>query len=691
MKANSNIVEQQNLPDLQQVFERLTTFFERLQRSRQRVMLNYRGSRDWRHAILRQQLEARRTIVFSDDETLPAAIPFSKAAGILGSEADCVVYDGASGIQIDVLCMAAGLLRSGGCLLLLTSAESLQAADRYGVWQGAAAAQPCFLRYFFARLEVQHWVLRESGRLDELDKIELPSSSLARFEDGMGEQQARVFRQLQRWWNNSRQSVFVLTADRGRGKSTLLGVFARQLDAQTPIVITAAARSQLDMALRQLDQHQDHVRFIAPDEIIRRRQPIDCLLIDEAAMLPPTLLQQCLALARKTVLATTTGGYEGTGNGFALKFVQSLPVDGVVHASLQQPIRWGENDVLEQWMNQTLFLKLPEKATPAMLPSVTIRRVEKKQLAQDITLLESIVGLLVSAHYRTRPSDLRQLMEDGFQQILIAESEQTVVGVLLLNEEGDVEPALSQQIFMGRRRPQGHLLAQMLTAQAGVRDFACLRGLRVQRVAVAQTLRRQGIGRQLMTQAIALAQRQGHDYIGSCFAIDATVLPFWQALDFELVHIAAGKGVSAMQQTVAVIKPLQPDCDRLLNDQRAKIKQYLPVWLMGMCREMGWREVIAMLNFLQIRYDFNPQEQQELQAFAEGYRGFEYAQPLLQRWLISTRKLTALDDADARLAVQKILQNNDWSSLAEAVGKKQGLKNLRRIIAHLLAKQATHE
>ena len=684
MNANINIDSAYNLPDLQRVFESLERLRQRLQKTSQRVMINCRGAREWRLAIAQQQVARQPSIVFSDDSDLPAAIPFNKAECMLGNEADCVVYDGSGGINIDVLCMAAGLLRSGGYLLLLTPPQPQQMEDRFGIWQGLPAKQAYFLRHFFSQLEQQNWVLCESDAGASLAAIALADSNPTLFVGQLGEQQNEVYPQMQKWWVDRRKPVFILTADRGRGKSTLLGLFASQLKHDVDIVITAAAKAQSDMLLRQLDQANDNVRFIAPDELIRCHQSIDCLIIDEAAMLPSNVLQQCLKLARKTLIATTTGGYEGTGGGFLLKFLNALPPAQFIHASLQQPIRWGQHDALEQWMNRVLLLKLALPAETKMQSDLEIKPIDKKQLARDTVLLESVYGLLVSAHYRTRPSDLRQLMEDDNQQLIIAVLQKQLVGVMLLNLEGGLDAEMSQQIFMGRRRPQGHLLAQMLTAQAGIPGFAIQRGLRVQRIAVSESCRRQGIGRQLIDAAIRSCAEQQLDYIGSCFAADAAVLPFWNALDFELLHIASGKGVATAQQTVAVIKTLHGEVDILLQDQRRKIKNYLPLWLQNYCQAMDWKEIIELLKLLKIKYQLSHQEYNELQAFAQGFRGFEYTQGTLQRLLISLLPQKKLDALKTQLAVERILQNKGWSLMTGSDGKKHSLKKLRSTIAGLI-------
>ncbi len=683
MSAYSNITGAQNLPDLQQVFDSLDRLSLRLRENNQRVMINCRGSRDWCLAIASHVIGKGRALLFSNDPELPSAVPFSKAGRLLGSEADCVIMDGYSGVQVDVLCMASGLLRAGGFVLLLTSEHPQQMTDRYGVWQGVAPKQRYFLQYFFKQLDLSQWVMRQADANCQIDQLNFPPSAPTVFIDTLAEQQAQLFQQMQCWRSDRSRPVFILTADRGRGKSTLLGQFAEEVMAENQLLICAASKAHLGVLFDRMKQQDAQRCFMAPDEIIRRARRVEYLIVDEAAMLPAHVLAQCMALADKTLMATTTGGYEGTGSGFLLKFMAQIADSKKIVASLQQPIRWGAQDALEQWMNRVLMLQQMSPGSLNTSNEISIRQIDKAQLAGDKELLAAIYGLLVNAHYRTRPSDLRQLMEDENQQVWVACSRQQVLGVMLLNREGGFDEALSTEIFMGRRRPQGHLLAQMMTAQAGIKSFATLQGLRVQRIAVDEGCRRQGLGRQLIEAAIAAARSRGMDYIGSSFAIDATVLPFWRAMQFEALHISSGKGVATAQQTLAVVKPLNDMTDNMLACQREKTSRDLALWLQGYCRQLDWAAVLELLHMLEIEYHFNAQDEDELLAFTEGHRGLDYTLAVLQRLVISKLYRSRLEAADARLAIEKILQNKDWSAIAYSNGKKSGQSHLRTIMARL--------
>ena len=655
--------------------------------SRQRLLLCLQGERGWCLSQLGALSMFDNQLVLSNASDLHPAIAFSKAENLLGQETDCVVYDAFGGIQLDVLCMAAGLIRAGGVLILLTPADPLQMEDRYGQWQDGAPASNYFLQYFFAELEPQMLRLAQSRQGLPLVIPDLPASQLTTVSElGSGEQQ-QLLLALDAWLVNKKIPIFLLTADRGRGKSTTLGMFARQHAVTQRIVVTAASRAQLTVLFKQLGSAQSQVQFIAPDELIRQQHRVELLIIDEAAMLANTVLHRCLALADKALLATTTGGYEGSGQGFLLKFKAGLAVKQYRHHQLMLPVRWGQQDRLEQWLNRVLMLKIEASYATDAGASYTIRGVSRAQLSQQSKLLRQVYALLLSAHYRTRPSDLRQLMDNDDQQLLLAEANGRVVGVLQLNREGGFAAELCEQVFMGTRRPRGHLLAQMITAQAGVRNFACFSGLRVQRIAVDAAYRCQGVGRALINAAQQLVQQQQLDYLGSSFAIDPGVALFWQKLGFRLLHISSGTGTSSGRQTVAVIRPQSAPIEQITAAQHLKLKNYLPVWLLGYCRNMDWTDVLAIIQLANVEYSFSEQDEDEISAFAGGFRGLELSQAVLQKLLIHRcSRLAELAPDLIRPAIEKIALNKHWQALpghAGHHGKNELLKQLRLTVLQL--------
>ncbi len=275
----------------------------------------------------------------------------------------------------------------------------------------------------------------------------------------------------------------VVTADRGRGKSTALGAgLARLLKQGRQVILCApsadAVQSVFAQLARELPQgrHLDHsfswgdgaVRFRQAHEQLSDPQPCDLLVVDEAAALGLGTLEALLHSHRRLVFSTTVHGYEGSGRGFLLRFMQRLRehMPQCRQVTLQVPVRWSLGDPLEHWLNDSLLLAAePREASGPANPRY--RWITQDVLAGDETLLRQLFGLLVSAHYQTRPSDLQHLLDAPGLRVLLAQDGEVVLGAALLVEEGGFPRGLAERVCLGRRRPRGHLLLQSLAQHAG--------------------------------------------------------------------------------------------------------------------------------------------------------------------------------------------------------------------------------
>ncbi|MBI0486841.1 tRNA(Met) cytidine acetyltransferase TmcA domain-containing protein, partial [Dickeya dianthicola] len=158
------------------------------------------------------------------------AIPPRNVRGVLGREFLHAVFDARDGLDAQALAMLVGALRAGSWLLLLApewdrwpdcpDADSLRWSE-----QPEPIATPRFIRH------VQHQLLTDDEVVlwrqpDAEPVIALPhrrSDWLPATGEATSCQQA-ILRQLQ----HTSCAVSVITAPRGRGKSTLAGMLARQ-------------------------------------------------------------------------------------------------------------------------------------------------------------------------------------------------------------------------------------------------------------------------------------------------------------------------------------------------------------------------------------------------------------------------------------------------------------------------------
>ena len=283
----------------------------------------------------------RAEAAFHADETAlwigwQAPAPFDpllpgKLAGRLGMETDTLVFDALEGFDPDAFAMALGLVLGGGRFLLLTPPLPRwpQVRDRE-----------------LERLVPAEWPVtspsgfleRFAAILDGWDQETGPPHSPARpVETGLTEDQERAKELIRYVAHGHARRPLVITADRGRGKSTILGISAAWLLQQRDcrILVTAPRRGATDILFQQarkalpvdtlpatgdgLQYRGSLLTFMAPDALLREAPDADLLLVDEAAGIPLPLLEGLIRKYRRIVLTSTVHGYEGSGRGFLLR------------------------------------------------------------------------------------------------------------------------------------------------------------------------------------------------------------------------------------------------------------------------------------------------------------------------------------------------------------------------------------
>jgi len=661
-----------------------------LSSARQRVLVSCQGSQQYCDQLFdRVQLQFQNCTVLSNRALNTDAIPFAKSEVLLGLEFEHVIVDLFDGLNADVIAIAGGLVKHGGMLILLSEKPlewSLE-NDLYAVWQNdVVSPEAVFIRYFFDHIAGQSQACLQVVENQALPEIPyFTASQVTAINDGKTSEQAVILNQVKTWLQRPDSKFTLITANRGRGKSVCLGLIANELEKQRQLVcVTAYSRASAGKLLAQLGAPV----FASPDALIENPVEADVLLIDEAAMLPYPFLVQLCARYKQVIMATTTGGYEGTGQGFLLRFVARLPPSQLMYLQIHDPVRWSVNDNLEKWLDNCLLLSPHlnnlKVDNAAQYCYRVLTRVESQA---DIDLLLNIYRLMVSAHYRTRPSDLRALMENPDLVLVLAECEGELIGVALLNVEGGFDESMCEQIFLGARRPKGHLLAQILTAQAGSRTFARLRGLRIQRIAVLESKRRLGIGRELVKLSQQFAGERGYDYVGASFAFDSESAGFWKACNFSLAHISYGQGKSSGNHSVVVVNPLSEASSELLVDLLQRIQSCLLLWCCQYLRAIDSGSVIALLRFINYAPGLSQYEIEEVRAFGIGHRGFELSFVSLQKFVMRAIVRLPVNFYLHPWLVEKIVQNRDWTQLsidADIIGRKARLGKLRQLVNQIL-------
>ena len=369
------------------------------------------------------------------------------------------------------------------------------------------------------------------------------------------------------------RSCLVVRGRRGRGKSTLLARIATHLErCGTQFKITAMHES----ALRTYQQHMQSTieRYISPEKAVRT--PPAILLVDEASSFALSKLQTYLAACDHLVLCTTTEGYETSGRALDVRLLTEMARSKkpMLQLKAMQPWRWAEDDPLEQFLDKLLLnptsstatknLSKPIQSTPNPARLCSVRHAAQEELHSNDSLLGSVHALLLEAHYQTTPKDLEHLLDAPTVQLWIQQINDSVVGVILLEIEGSIEPAFHEGIMSRSRRLPHQLLPQLLAQTANIPTELQKSYVRIIRIAVVQELRRQGLATALLGQVTDQITTP-LDAIGASFAADAHTMAFWKNQGYTEFHRGYRANPRTGKSAVAVLRSFDDSLSQTLQ------------------------------------------------------------------------------------------------------------------------------
>ncbi len=644
----------------------------------------------------------------------------------LGGEQDLLVVDAVSpgaGFDPDAFGALAGTLCAGGLLVLMTppnwgerpDADYARLAEHpFRPEQLSARYLTRLARQLSAAAEVIRWPVDEQLRLPLLPaQARLAAPALADPDCQTADQAEAVARLVKQ----RRRRPLVITADRGRGKSAALGIACARLLAAgvAEILVTAPRPSAVESLFRRLEAlcpgglwlghaftlDERRVRFVAPDELTRLSREGEAggagtrLLVDEAAAIPAALLGEWLTAFPRIAFATTLHGYEGSGRGFAVRFLERLTREAPEWQGLHlgEPIRWAADDPLEGLVNRLLLLDAEPASVPSSVSPVW-QRVLPAALADDEARLRALFGLLVQAHYRTTPADLRRLLDGPGVGIGALVAGKTPVGVALTGDEGGFGLELAERVARGERRPRGHLMAQSLAAHAGCREALTARLRRVVRIAVAAPHRRRGLGRKLIEAEVARARSEGIDLLGSSFGAEPGLIAFWRSLGFVTLRLGLTRETATGEHALMVGRPLTEHGEALASELTARFQRALPGLLAFELRELEPKIAAALLaEGGGLALDAADRRDVEDVAFAQ--REPALARPALQALVrhVLARGIPAGDEPLCLLVAWGFQgRNSEWLAARLGVsGRREVTARLRQAAAALLASTSPTE
>lgn len=633
------------------------------------------------------------------------AVAAKKAHQVLGQTYDVVVFNGRSGFDVDALGAVSGTIRGGGqlCLLMPPFAHWSTYAD---------PVRTRFTAFGYSETDIKpRWFshlqrsIAESTGVLMLDQTGVVRGRLPRLQrepetdtelndaDCVTSDQVDAVEAVIRAATGQRRKPAILISDRGRGKSAALGIAAARLlrQGRGRIVVTGPQRETvttlLDHAARLLPEARQSknrlrwcnssIEFLAPDRISDRTADDTMVMIDEAAAIPLPLLTAVVKNSSRLALATTVHGYEGTGRGFELRFgpLLSSQMRGERRVTLITPVRWAAGDPLERFIFRALMLDAGA-TTSADRPidpthGFHTERLDRHALVQNRNRLDQLFGLLVASHYRTRPSDLRYLLDAPGVSVYGVCCQSAIVGAALVVREGGLAADLARDVIRGRRRPRGHLLPVSIGTHLGIETAPQLTYQRIVRIAVRPELRRQGLGSRLINCIAKDAHQTGHDCLGVSFAADLELVDFWSKAAMQPIRLGVTQGKTSGANALLMLTGLTTAGEYLTRRAAHLFSRRLPDQLADPLRKADPSLVLCLLNKGLKAKSPDPDELLTASAFAAGQRG--YAECVAELVTVSYHLLTdqlagPQDKTGALCLVLKVLQKRSWADCAAVLG-----------------------
>jgi tRNA(Met) cytidine acetyltransferase len=649
----------------------------------------------------------------------PGSVPtgatchFGRAARqVLGQDLGAVVLDLFSGIDSDAIGAVLGAVAGGGLVLVLAPPQETWSEFLDPLRSGLAVAP------FTERDVGRRFVDRFLTRLCDDDGVTIvavherppdvtalapaPRSAPSLRASAWTDDQAEAVDALLDMAVAARPRPVVLISDRGRGKSSALGLAAGRVlanDLAVEVVVTApskAAAGPVFERSREVFGERGPVH-LSPDRLLAEPRPDSLLLVDEAAALPVPVLTRLLTSHPRIAFATTVHGYEGTGRGFAVRFRRVLDerAKGWRELRLVEPIRWAAGDPVERFASDALLmgaLPVPLSEVASATPeSCEVEHIEDRSvLAADERTLSELFGLLVLAHYRTTPADLRRLLDAPNLSVSLLLHAGRVVAAALVAAEGGLDEETVRAIEVGRMRPRGHMLPEVLASHLGRREGATLPGARVVRIAVHPGLQRRGLGTTLLEAVADRARGSGCALLGSGFGATLGLLGFWRRAGFRPVRLGVRRGAASGIRSAIVLRPLDERGTPLFRDLAFRFRDQLPHLLTDTFRDL---EPDLALDLLASPsplppLDLDAEDRADLYACAFGPRIYDVVVgPVwgLVRYALADPELRCLLGEPARrLLLLKVLQKRRWSEVVAELGFSGNHEAMRAFRAALV-------
>lgn len=694
------------------------------QRSNERRLLVLAGAHDAclgsaDMALTAADIDRDAVVHLGDDGDLGCdRLQMDRAAELLGTTVEAVVFDGHAGLRPTAFGRVVGAVDGGGLLILCCPpldewpTRRDPADERLAVPPFEVTAVTGRFRKRFAEtlrahrgiaiVDVDAEVVEADGLTQPADRRTEPRPSppidhcfpRGAYDACLTADQVTAlsaFEALRR-----PNTAVVVESDRGRGKSSVAGLAAACLAISgDDVAITAPRYRSAREAFRRasavfetLDRHVTaddpdeprqlaldgggRVRYVRPTNVADAEQAV--LIADEAAGLGVPVLTACLDVDR-VAFTTTVHGYEGAGRGFSVRFRDRLDASdhAVTDITLHEPIRYAAGDPIEVWAFRALLLDarpaVEEAVTDARPGSATYRQLTADELLADEVLLREAFGLLVLAHYRTEPDDLARLLDAPNVAVRALLVDDNVASVALLAREGGLPADVRREMYEGGR-VRGNMLPDVLTSQLRDEAGGETIGWRVLRIATHPAIRSRGFGTRLLAD-IEDEVADDVDWLGTGYGATPALMSFWEQAGYSTIHLSTTRNAESGEHSALMLAPTS-DAGRALADRHS-------IWfasrvvdqLADALRDLDPDIVRAALGTADAEGtpDLDDRDWRVVASMAYG-PGLLDVDPgpfreLVASYLLDSEHPNPLDDDAERLLVRRVLQGWSWSAVAD--------------------------
>lgn len=617
----------------------------------------------------------------------------------LGQEFEGLVYNAHSGIRANALMALSGTVCAQGVMIVLCPSfddwpqyDDPQNAKKYSYGFTPQKHGSHFIKWLSANFVNDPYVAILSEQQFKPARLDtLPATDVI-----CNKQQRLAIRAIKKAALGRKNRPLVITADRGRGKTSALGLSSAQLlSANTgKVIITAPNFTMVTTAFEHaqglltnaslvhhtLGYKNAQLEFVALDQIIEKFPEAELMLVDEAAAIPTDTLKQICSHYPRVVFSTTIHGYEGSGRGFEIRFKQFLNThySGWRSIHINTPMRWYEHDTLEQfWFNTMLMRNHAPTNFESAINNISVEysMVSQQKLLSSPELLANVFELLVNAHYQTTPDDLNRILDAPDQQLYIATANQQLIAVALLTIEGGQNlHSIAELIAAGQRRVQGHLAAQSLAYMTGQSSYSTMNYLRVSRIAVNSEYQSRQIGSHLLSFIKQQAQTKEVDFIAVSFGLEQELLKFWTRNKYTLVKLGAKLDASSGEFSALLVNALTDKAKSLALQLEKEFGDFLIYQASRNYKHLN-SQLIAMMLLNTKNKELSQSDMIKLDQLINNNRHWDSCELSIKRLLLSmSGTLTSQDFRDYTALVSLFIQNAPQTSVQNNLnltGKKQ--------------------